>query len=293
MKKLISTVLIGTIALPPVSGDIMHKIRGYSIQLNGKSLDVVNRNLWFSSASSDIEEYASAIKNSPHNPISSNAVMVYSKIGADDQTITLNNGQVVDLINSAPEYYFTDMVFIQQKYEEALIDLYYYRAELSGSSRSTENRAIMDEAIGGTYWIAQQNGQTIDPAEIEAKFMESLNEKLQVIEAKFVTDYGDVSNDAEVNIKKLTGALSNYYLDPNIETFEGIIKTAQECEQDLDTIAVDWIVLLGIMLTDICMGLYIALRNHYKNNLTMTTPVQISPVEVGEKEATLVFGGNR
>jgi hypothetical protein len=43
------------------------------------------------------------------------------------------------------------MVFIQQKYEEALVDLSFYRAEASGSSRNTEDRAIMDEAIAGTY----------------------------------------------------------------------------------------------------------------------------------------------
>ena len=149
-KKSIALVLLITLTLGPVSGvfgSIMDKINSYNYLA---VRNFYNKALWFSSDSNAIEAYALSIQNSPANPMGQNAVFAFGMIGADNVThpITINNEpQDLALVASPPEYYFTDMAFIQQKYEAALVDLYYFRAECS----TFEDRTKRSPAPTGSH----------------------------------------------------------------------------------------------------------------------------------------------
>ena len=276
-KKFIPLVLLITLTLGPVSGvfgSIMDKIKSYSIYLPGtdNKLDLFNRDLWFSSTSKDIEVYASAIESSPYNPMGANAIIAYSTIGADNQTMLLNDGTEIGLVNSPPEYYFTDMVFIQQKYEEALVDLYFYRAEASGSSRNTENRAIMDEAIAGTYWVAQQNGVTYTEEQIREKFMQEFDELMDPIVESFINENKGRFADIESYTSDLVDKLKSYYLDPCLETFEGIISSAYDFEDAAGTIYLDTTDIFIQTVSYLSSGLSTSLVNYATENENKFTP---------------------
>ena len=120
------------------------------------------------------------------------------------------------------------MVFIQQKYEEALVDLYYFRAECS----TFEDRPIMDEAIAGTYWVAQQNGVSYTEEQIQAKFLEQLDEQLdeqlEPVASEFKSRFADIDKNLDEYTDAFVSALKEYYLDPNLETFENVINIAYE-----------------------------------------------------------------
>ena len=49
--------------------------------------------------------------------------------------------------------------------------IFLFIVQASGSSRNTEDRAIMDEAIAGTYWVAQQNGVSYTEEQIQANII--------------------------------------------------------------------------------------------------------------------------
>ena len=86
------------------------------------------------------------------------------------------------------------MVFIQQKYEEALVDLYFYRLK-HPDSVEIQRPAIMDEAIAGTYWVAQQNGVSYTEEQIQAKFLEQLDEQLIPVADGFIDTFKNVASN--------------------------------------------------------------------------------------------------
>ena len=185
------------------------------------------------------------------------------------------------------------MVFIQQKYEEALVDLYYFRAEAAWSRDKYNNRPAVDEAIAGTYWVAQQNGVSYTEEQIQAKFLEQLDAQLDVAVAKYHRYW---KNQGLTNIDTLTGeyveAIRSYYLDPNLETFETILSLAFHIEDEVGEEYFEWNSLIDIV-SNISSGLGVSLLMHGYDNVDKFTmaPRTVSPVEVSAKERELVFRG--
>ena len=176
------------------------------------------------------------------------------------------------LLLPPPEYYFTDMVFIQQKYEEALVDLYFYRAEASGSSRNTENRAIMDEAIAGTYWVAQQNGVTYTEEQIQEKFMEQLDEQLVPITEGFIDSFQKDIPRIDTYSDDFVNALREYYLNPCLETFENTIQVAFDIEDKVDENWFSWELFFTRITRTISSGLELSFIMHGRYNENKFTP---------------------
>ena len=186
-------------------------------------------------------------------------------------------------------------VFIQQKYEEALVDLYFYRAEASGSSRNTENRAIMDEAIAGTYWVAQQNGVSYTEEQIEEKFLDQLDEQIRPVADEFIDTFKNVASNLEEATNEFVSALKAYDLDPNLETFENVIRVSFECEEKTDSVYLNWSEFFARIVGPISDGLTVAFRSHgrdmEKEISSSLAPQVISPVEITQAEQVLVFRG--
>jgi hypothetical protein len=271
-KRSIAVLLLITMTLGPAAGafgEVMDKIRAYKIYMPGKN-EIFEyevqmyqaKVLWFSSKYSEVEEYAAAVENSPHNPMGSNAVFAYSMIGADDIMLTLKDGTEIGLVASAPEYYFTDMVFIQQKYEEALVDLYFYRAESAGAMYEDGNRPAVDEAIAGTYWVAQQNGVTYTEEQIQEKFMEQLDEQIEPILESFISKYEHIFSEIDTYSDRFINSLKNYYLNPCLETFETTIQSAFEFGEESKTNLLSWSVVLTELTRPLSSGLTTSMLSH-------------------------------
>jgi len=274
---------------------IMDKINSYSSLSN-----LFNWNLWFSSSNTDVSNYAQTVGSAQNNPLGNKAVVVYGKIGPDDEKITFRNNEtgeieaVYDMVNSPPEYYFTDMVFIQQKYEEALVDLYFFRAEAAWSRDHHNNRPAVDEAIAGTYWVAQQNGVSYTEEQIQAKFMEQLDEQLIPITKGFIDDMEDRFSDIERYTDILNDRIRAYYLEPNINTFEDLIRSAYSFEEAAGTVYLNIRSIFSRTVGLLSSGLATALLSHARENQDRLSlaPQVISPVEISQAEQELVFGGN-
>ena len=176
------------------------------------------------------------------------------------------------------------MVFIQQKYEEALVDLYYFRAEAAWSRDKYNNRPAVDEAIAGTYWVAQQNGVTYTEEQIQAKFLEQLDEQLE----PYIESYNDQKDGSIRDIAKYTddfvNALRSYYLDPCLETFENTIQVAFDIEEKVDENWFEWRSFFLDIVDNVSSGLAVSMLSHGRDmekELTSSlTPQVISPVEV-------------
>jgi hypothetical protein len=169
------------------------------------------------------------------------------------------------------------MVFIQQKYEEALVDLYFYRAESSGARRGEDgNRPAVDEAIAGTYWVAQQNGVTYSEEQIQEKFMEQLNEQLVPNVKKVIHEYRNqpYSESIRESLPKLADAIRNYYLDPKLETFEAVIQLDYHIREEAyynprnfyNNFNYGFSSLIDKLLSDISDGLSRSFDNHGDRN---------------------------
>jgi hypothetical protein len=158
-KKSIALVLLITLTLGPVSGvfgSIMDKINSYRVFVPNTNAFLSKRNpLWFSVKDDNGQQceeeadYATAVYQEAI-PIfgqdqATYALGMFGKIGAFDAE--LPGYDEFFITNEPSEYYFTDMVFIQQKYEEALVDLYYFRAECS----TFEDRTKRSPAPTGSH----------------------------------------------------------------------------------------------------------------------------------------------
>ena len=87
------------------------------------------------------------------------AVLLFGSLGEDSISFQMENqGQTVSvgLVASAVEYYFTNKVFVEGKYQEAMIDLLYYKAEMPAK------QALIDNFIAATLYLARDNGVNID-----------------------------------------------------------------------------------------------------------------------------------
>jgi hypothetical protein len=131
------------------------------------------------------------------------------------------------------------MVFIQQKYEEALVDLYFFRAESAWTQFDNNKRPAVDEAIAGTSWVAQQNGVTYSEEQIQEKFLEQLDAQLNPVASEFKREFASIDEKLDEYIDAFVSALKEYYLDPNTETFENVIEVSYQFDQSSDNMVIE------------------------------------------------------
>jgi len=187
--------------------------------------------LWPSSDNSAVKNYAEKILNSPANPAGDFGLLIYGGLDTDSyNTITSTDGNVFPLVGTKTEYYFTDMVFIQQKYEQAVFDLYCYRAESAcgpwKADQGLSLRSNIDSTIQNTYWVAEKNGVMLDQEIFDAKIDSLLDDYF----AERITIFNNEFQDKVPNIAEFTELFMQdfkaYYLDPSVETFDKFIQTA-------------------------------------------------------------------
>jgi len=292
-KKFISVVILSTYltALSPYAfGSIMNKIKNY----NNAVQNLYGKALWFSSDNKNISDYAIKVADSPiaQSTYGDYAITTFGSIGADDANVIFrddkgNITEQLELVGSAPEYYFTDMVFIQQKYEEALVDLCYFRAESSWTQFDNNNRPAVDEAIAGTYWVAEQNGVTIDKAEIEAQVRKYVEEGTASGVQEVISEWGDILPDMKEQMSKVVESLVQYYLSPESDTHLAVINSVKAVEdkiaKKLDSFLPIFIKTINLVVRPMSNGLALSFKSR-RNDMLALAPQTISPVEIGEAE---------
>jgi hypothetical protein len=158
------------------------------------------------------------------------------------------------------------MVFIQQKYEEALVDLYFYRAESAWTHNQYNKGPEVDEAIAGTYWVAQQNGFTYSEEQIQEKFLAQLDAQLAPLQDEFNDQMDGSVSEIAGYTKDFLDALREYYLNPCLETFESTIQTAMNIEQKVGERWFTWEVFFTRMVNKISHGLHLSFVMHGRDN---------------------------
>jgi hypothetical protein len=152
----------------------------------------------------------------------------------------------------------------------------------------------MDEAIAGTYWVAQQNGVTYSEEQIQEKFLEQLDEQLDNIVENY-HEYWQNQGLPGLNTKttEYVNAIRDYYVDPCLETFDNVVSIAFQIEDEVGKDYFEWSSLIDIV-SRISSGLGLSMLSYgydNKNKFAMA-PRAVSPVEVSTKERELVFDGN-
>ncbi len=244
--------------------------------------------LWFKTTGDhpDVVEYANAVENSSSNPISTMATLAFGDVGFDKATITADTGEVYNMVLSPEEYYFTDMVFMKQEYEQALVDLCCYKAILFPNSEEeavADRIKAIDEAILNTKWVAEQNGVVIDDNKIKQKIREYVENETEE-KARNLTNYiGDYFPNAKKNISLFIESLVQYYLDPNKNT-EAVVLDRMRNIGNLKGIGIR----TGIyrIVNSLSIGLAMALDRKLDNNKYLT---QLAPVEIGAREQKVNF----
>ena len=227
-----------------MSGVLNLKVSNYRVFVPGLNIEVSKtKPLWFSSLvdgdrCDEETAYAAALYKKT-TPIFGNdgavyAFEMYGQLGYDNKAL-LPGYENFFVINEPTEYYYTDMVFFKQKYEEALMDLHFFRAEEAWSDNELNNRPAVDKAIADTLWVAEQNGVSFTDAALEAKFMASIDKKLAPIIANFHKEYTQYIGNIDEYSTKIVDTLKKYYADPNLDTFENIYKTLKQCGDEIST----------------------------------------------------------
>ena len=266
-KKSIALALACILTLAPVSGvfgSIMDKINSYRVFVPNTNAFLSKRNpLWFSVKDDNGQQceeeadYATAVYQEAI-PIfgqdqATYALGMFGKIGVFDAK--LPGYDEFFITNEPSEYYFTDMVFIQQKYEEALVDLYFFRAESAWTQFDNNKRPAVDEAIAGTYWVAQQNGVSYTEEQIQAKFLEQLDAQLEPLKITFINSFKKDVPRIDQYTNDFVNALRNYYLNPCLETFENTIQVAFDIEDKVDENWFSWELFFTRITRNISSGL--------------------------------------
>jgi len=282
--------------------DIFSKIRKYG---DATFHAIYKKNLWNLDSSEAVLNYATKVINAPGNPVGDLAIVVYGDIDSTSSKgplTNLNTGEVTEwaLVDTPSEYYFTDMVFIQHKYEEALVDLYTFRAKGSFTMQGGyRDMSHTDEAIHNTYWIAEQNGVTINKDDIYAQFMTRLDEHMapfsEILLNKFTPQ--QIPN-IDMYVNEFVSSIKDYYANPSQDAFENVIKVAYAIEASCDSDLIAWdTFFMNLEFTDTIVVVFRMYVYYHPNKFSMVpkqiSPVEIShadPVEISANETTLVFG---
>ena len=185
---------------------------------NNKELKpLIDNPLWVTNTDKKAEDYAKKVISAKGNPVGDIAILVYGDLNNGPYEVDILNkdtgeNKAVNLVSTEYEYYFTDMVFIQQKYEEALVDLYFMKV-------TYPERQILEEAIDGTLWIAEQNGVKLSKEQILASFTKELDKRAAVIEKELNVQVGEHFPITTKYSPKIAQATKEYYLNPNNETY--------------------------------------------------------------------------
>jgi hypothetical protein len=168
--------------------------------------------LWINSKSSETTEYAKAVVSKAPKELGKDALIVFGGIGTENAIEDFGTKEkpvLIEMVSSSIEYYFTNKVFIEGKYKEALIDLLQYRAEVPAKQK------VVDEtAIPGTLWVAEQNGVKIDMDEVKKEFAAQIGAQIDQCAQVLVDYYKKSIPSIGKYMNDFSSVLKAYYADP-------------------------------------------------------------------------------
>ncbi len=138
------------------------------------------------------------------------SLFAFGKLGNDTFKTSINGG-TYDLVGSPIEYYYTDLVFLRNDYETALVGLYRNLAEMPNK------RGEIKEAIGLVKEVAKRRGVNISENNAKARYR---NEITNEIMTTWNNSYGTEKVRERDN-------LLNYYLNPTTANLNKIVSTAK------------------------------------------------------------------
>ena len=158
----------------------------------------------------------SLIKDSGFN---TSSLVAFGNLGNDTYKITLNNRQF-DLVGSPIEYYYTDLVFLRNDYETALVGLYRNLAEMPNK------RGEINEAIGLVKEVAKRRGVNVSENNAKARYRSEITNEIMTT---WSNSYGTEKVRERDN-------LLNYYLNPTTANLNKVVNTAKSYSFDNMTI---------------------------------------------------------
>ncbi len=265
---------------------------GSSVPLGSSKRIVTSKPLWFMSDNPDTVEYAKYIASKAPAALGNNAVLVYGSIGDDGATANAGSAEKpnpIDMVASAIEYYFTNKVFVEKQYKEALVDLLQYRAEVPAKLQ-----AIDQTAIPRTLWVAEQNGVKISMDEVKREFAMQIGAQIDQY-AQEVKDYyrGSIKN-IDLYLKEFTDALKAYYADPTQARMDALVdkgveidkRSLAEAPNKTAPIYLGWLVLNMSVVAKLSTSLAAKLSDRKQERTAQASAM--SPVEVRTKDASAV-----
>jgi len=266
---------------------------GSSVPLESSSKKLnINKPLWFESDSKETSEYAELVAGKAPAKLGDNAIILFGNLGVDDFKVdfgTAEKPQNVDMVASAIEYYFTNKVFIEGKYKEALIDLLQYMAEVP-----KKVDIVNSAAIPNTLWVAEQNGVKISMDEVKREFAVQIGAQIDQY-AQEVKDYyrGSIKN-IDLYLKEFTDALKAYYADPTQARMDALVdkgveidkRSLAEAPNKTAPIYLGWLVLNMSVVAKLSTSLAAKLSDRKQERTAQASAM--SPVEVRTKDASAV-----
>ena len=281
------SVILGNLSsvMTPKVGATIYDKMNQPIYIPGtaKKIDT-SKPLWFESNNKDTAEYAELIVKSAPKELGDTAVVAYGSLGSDYVVTnfgTKETPNIIDMVASSIEYYFTNKVFIEKKYKEALIDLLQYRAEVPAKQQTVD-----ETAIPGTLWVAEQNGVKINLDDVKKEFAIQICMQIDKY-AQEVRDYykGSIKN-ANLYLKQFTDALKAYYIDPTPARMDTLVdigveidkKSLAEAANKSAPIYLGWLILNMSVVAKLSTSLAAALSDRKNERTTATMAPGLDPV---------------
>lgn len=140
---------------------------------------------------------------------------MFGKIGNDTY-----NFHGTQLVGSPIEYYYTDLVFLRNDYETALVGLYRNLAEMPNK------RGEINEAIGLVKEVAKRRGVNVSENNAKARYRSEITNEIMTT---WSNSYGTEKVRERDN-------LLNYYLNPTTANLNKVVNTAKSYSFDNMTI---------------------------------------------------------
>jgi hypothetical protein len=203
-------------------------------EYHGKTYTIDNRkSLWTDTSDRILNKYRNLLKEKIKLAKGENATKTFTKLAEGHQ-----NGSGIEYVFLTPmiEHYFHNLVFIQESFKQAILDLYLFKREFINKINLTD-RAIIDIA-----WVAKQKGIYLLKDTFDLEFAEKIDRELETYVSKYLNRNDQIN---EACIAEFIIPIKQYYHLPNIENFQNIIFQADKLSRKyMDK---DWKKLLGII----------------------------------------------
>ncbi len=258
-----------------------------------KKIDT-SRPLWFESNNKDTAEYAELIVMNAPKELGDTAVVAYGSLGSDSVVSNFGTNEkpnMVDMVSSSIEYYFTNKVFIEKQYKAALIDLLQYRAEVPA-----KQQAVDETAIPGTLWVAEQNGVKISMDDVKKEFITQNNAQIDQYAKAVIDFYKGSVKGVDKYINEYADALKAYYADPlpSDVKLDFLINKGMEINNltkaassgAVGSVYIDWGTLMTLVVGKMSVSLATTLTNRLKERTAQASAAALNPVEVRTRDAS-------